>query len=199
MQGQDRYTTVAIALHWVIAALILTNIVLGLAHDSVSKLIGGQMMWLHKSFGMTVLLLSLFRLVWRLTHRPPSLPSQMPAWEVWLARATHWAFYALMIGLPLTGWVFSSASPRNAPIPFFGLQWPFLPLHSLDMVQRKALTGSWHGYHVILGWVAIALIALHVAAALKHWLFNKDNVLHHMIPALKGQGPVATVPAKTAV
>jgi cytochrome b561 len=195
----DRYTSVAIAIHWTIAALVLTNILLGLLHDGAPKPVGAQMMWWHKSLGISVMLLTLFRLFWRVAHRPPPLPAEMPRWEVWAARATHWAFYAVLIGLPLTGWVFSSASLRNAPIPFFGLEWPYLPVHSLDEVRRKALTSTWHNYHEKLAWVAYALLAVHVAAALKHWLFNKDNVMRHMIPALKERRPVVKVPGKTAV
>ena len=124
----------------------------------------------------------------------------MPRGEVWLARATHWGFYALLIALPVTGWVFQSTSPRGNPIPFYGLQWPFLPgLHELPMDQRKAITGQWAGYHEALAWVAYAMVALHLAAALKHWLVNRDNVMRHMIPALKERRPVAKAPEKTAV
>lgn len=184
--AHDRYTTVAIWLHWTIAALVLTNVGLGLAHDHVSRAVSGQMMWWHKSFGITVLLLTLARLGWRLTHRVPPLPDYLPVWEKLVARATHWAFYILMLALPLSGWAMMSASVRNQPIPFYGLHWPRLPfLVDMAAPARKAASHQLGDWHSLLGWTAIALIALHVLAALKHQFWNKDVVLHHMAPVFK--------------
>ena len=200
MPRQDRYTTVAIALHWAIALMVLANVFTGFFHESFAPAARGLMMGWHKTFGVTVLLLTAARVLWRLFHKPPPLPAGMPRWEVWLARATHWAFYALLVALPVTGWVFQSTSPRNRPIPFWGLEWPFLPgLHALPMEQRKAMTHQWSEYHETLAWIALALVVLHVAAALKHWLVNRDNVMRHMIPILKERRPVAKAPEKTAV
>ena len=122
MPRDDRYTSVAIALHWAIAALVLANIFLGIVHEDQPRDVARQMMFWHKSFGITVLLLTVVRILWRIGHKPPPLPAAMPGWEVWLARITHWGFYALLIALPLTGWIFQSTSPRGNPIPFYGLQ-----------------------------------------------------------------------------
>lgn len=183
---RDRYTTVAIWLHWLIAALILANLALGLAHESVSRGLSQQMLWWHKSFGITVLLLSLVRLGWRLTHPAPPLPAYLPAWEKMLARLSHWAFYGLMLGLPLTGWMLTSASPQPRPIPFYGLDWPKLPFwNGLEEAARKAASHEYGEWHEWLAWTAIALLVLHVAAALKHQFWNRDVVMSHMLPGVK--------------
>jgi cytochrome b561 len=200
MPQRDRYTSVAIALHWAIAVLVLANIVTGVTHEWVAPAVRRGMMGWHKTFGLTVLLLTLIRVAWRLTHRPPPLPADMPRWEVWTARLTHWSFYALLIALPLTGWIFQSTSPRNPQIPFWGLQWPYLTwLHELPMDERRAVTRLWAALHERLAWVSYALLALHVAAALKHWLINGDNVMRHMVPWLKERRPLAKAREKTAV
>lgn len=183
---RDHYTTVAIWLHWLIAALILANIALGFGHDLVERTTSRQMMWWHQSFGLTVLILTLVRIGWRIGHPVPPMPGHMPGWQKLIARFTHWAFYALMLGLPLTGWAMLSASVRNRPIPFYGLDFPKLPyLTDMAIDARKALSHQFGEVHEVLAWVAIALVILHVAAALKHHFWNKDVVLGHMIPAFR--------------
>lgn len=105
-----RYTAVARALHWIIAILILGNLVFGFAHDALPK--DWAVMPVHKSIGLTALALTLVRIIWRLTHPAPPLPAAMPAWEKGAAHATHVVFYALMLILPLSGWIMSSAGTR---------------------------------------------------------------------------------------
>src|SRR6476646_7461764 len=107
--SSERYTTVAIVLHWAIAAAILANFFVGwwmakAIDDPATRLQAVAAFQLHKSLGLTVLALSVLRLLWRLTHRPPPLPEAMAGWEKFAAKATHWAFYALMIVVPLSGW-----------------------------------------------------------------------------------------------
>lgn len=170
----DRYTRTAIALHWGIAALILINLALGLFHES---LLDG-IKWvipIHKAIGITVLALTLFRIVWRLTHPAPPLPAEMPRWERWAAHVVHFLIYFYILGLTLTGWMLSSGS-RKHPIEWFGLfEVPYLP------VSKE--TGHWaHGAHGILGWILLALLVVHVAAALFHQFAQKDGVLHRMLP-----------------
>jgi cytochrome b561 len=183
----DRYTNVAIALHWLIAALVLINIYLGLAHESVDRATMREMMWWHKSIGLSVLLLTLVRLAWRLTHRVPPLPADTPRWQAIAARASHWAFYLLLLAIPLAGWLLTSASPRNSPIPFFGLfDWPFIPwVHDLPTDEAKSLAGTFADVHERLAFLAIGLIVLHVGAALHHIFLRKDKVGHHMLPFLR--------------
>ncbi|MGH6949533.1 MAG: cytochrome b, partial [Vitreimonas sp.] len=110
----QRYTAVAVVLHWAIASAIGLMIPLGFwMHDQSEHGASGDGLFrayqLHKSIGLTVLALSLVRLGWRLMHPPPPLPQHMPAWERFAAKATHWGFYVLMIALPLSGWTYVSA------------------------------------------------------------------------------------------
>jgi cytochrome b561 len=178
------------------AALIVVNVCLGFGHEPVVRPVSMQMMWFHKSIGLTVLLLAVFRLIWRLTHRIPALPDHMPAWEKWSARISHWLLYAAMIALPLVGWLMMSASPRNAPIPFWGLEAPKLPgFAAMDMAMRKAQAHTYGERHEQLAWILIVLVTIHVAAALRHHFWNKDFVLHHMIPAVKPRSVEARLDA----
>ncbi len=172
----DRYTGVAIALHWVIAALILINLYLGLAGDSLPK--DWKVMPVHKAVGITVLALTLVRIGWRVAHPAPPLPAGMPAWERTAAKVNHFAFYALMMVLPLTGWAMVSGTDKRRPLDWFGVfDIPYLPV-------SKAVGGVGHELHEVLGWAMLALVVLHVAAALKHHFVSRDTVLTRMIPAL---------------
>jgi cytochrome b561 len=175
---RDRYTSVAIALHWTIALLIIANLAIGLLHESVLK----GTIPLHKSIGMLVLLLSIVRLVWRLTHRPPPLPATVKSWEKGLAHAVHWLLYALMILIPLSGWVFTSASPKRYPLSFFGL----FPLPPFPVTQDKELSHMIAERHEQFAWAMIALLVLHIGAALKHRFLDRDRTLDRMLP---GAGP----------
>jgi cytochrome b561 len=185
----ERYHSVAITLHWLIAALVVTNVILGFGHEYVDRATSREMMWWHKSIGISVFLLTLVRLGWRISHPIPPLPIDMAPWKKFLARANHWAFYFLLLALPFLGWLLTSASPRNNPIPFFGLQWPFLPfVHDLPMDQRKALTPQFAEAHETVAKITLALVVLHVAAALHHIFVRKDEVGHHMLPFLRSPG-----------
>jgi cytochrome b561 len=196
---RDTYDTVAIWLHWTMAALIVINVCLGFGHELVARPAMMQMLWFHKSIGLTVLLLALVRLGWRLTHKIPALPGHMPAWERWAARISHGLLYVLMISLPLVGWLMVSASPRNSPIPFWGLQAPALPgFEHMSFAMRKAQQHIYGERHEQLAWIMIALVTLHVLAALRHQFWNKDVVLHHMIPAVKPKSVEARLNANAA-
>ena len=185
-----RYGAVAIALHWTIAVLIVGLIAVGvymhelpLSHPDKFKLYQ-----LHKSFGITVLLLSLARLVWRLTHPAPPLPDDMADWEKGIARATHFIFYALIIVTPLVGWAMVSASVFNIDTKLFGvIPWPHLPVLS-TLENKEPVEEALKGAHELLGFAITGLLALHIAAALKHHFVNKDDVLTRMIPFLRPKG-----------
>lgn len=179
------YSSASIALHWLIAALILTNVALALlwdplmnSSDPAQKARAATMINFHMSFGLTVLVLSLVRLGNRLTQGFPALPDGMKPWERVLARATHYAFYVLMIGIPLAGYVMASASEFQKPISYFGLfGWPLLPIGF-----NKALDDRMGDIHALLAWSTMALLALHIAGALKHQLIHRDGVLARMLP-----------------
>lgn len=174
MGSVSRYTRVAIGLHWAIALLIIVNLAIGLFADSLFK----GMIPAHKSIGMLVLALSLARLLWRLTHRPPPLPATVKPWEKGLAHAVHGLFYALMILIPLSGWVFTSASPKRYPLDFFGL----FPLPMFPVAQDKATSDLVAERHEQLAWAMIGLLVLHLAAVLKHRFLDRDGTMERMLP-----------------
>ncbi|SCK29437.1 cytochrome b561 [Variovorax sp. HW608] len=173
------WSAVAKFLHWTIAALILAQFVAGWLAVSwpLSPTQLDLFVW-HKSTGMLVLALAVVRLAWRATHRPPPWPSNMPRWERIAARLTHGLLYAVMIVMPLTGWVVSSA----AGVPF-SIYW-LIPLPSL-VAPDDRLADIVAGVHLGLGIVLIVLLVLHVAAALRHHYVKRDDVLVRMLPRRK--------------
>ena len=187
MAETNRYSGVAIILHWVIAALILGQIAGGLymhnlPNDAANKF---DLYQLHKSFGITVLILTVIRLAWRIGHTPPPLPAHMAGWEKLVARATHWLFYALLFLTPLAGWAMVSVSPTDIPTRVFGvLPWPHLPISAGD---RAAAEEAFKEGHEVLAFAMLGLLALHVGAALKHHFINRDGVLTSMAPASVAQ------------
>jgi cytochrome b561/polyisoprenoid-binding protein YceI len=197
--GAQRYTAVAIVLHWATAVAILFMLPLGFwmheqaEHGDVSEGVF-RAFQLHKSIGLTVLALSLVRLGWRLTHPVPPLPPHMPAWEKFAAKATHWAFYALMIGLPLSGWLYVSSGwsvhedePLVVATYYFGLfRVPALfGLPQAGEALRAVVAEGALAAHASMAFAAIGLAGLHVVAAVKHHLFDKDAVLAQMVPGLR--------------
>ena len=177
--ARRRYTLVAIVLHWLIALAVLANLYLGWRMAGAEGVQKFTLFQLHKSVGITVLLLSLLRLGWRLTHSPPPYPASMMRAERFAARSVHWIFYGLIIGMPLTGWVIVSASALNIPTLLYGA------VHDLPLAGRHAVEQGFGTSHVVLAYLFAGLIALHVAAALKHQFVNRDEVLGHMVPGVE--------------
>ncbi|MGQ0531316.1 MAG: YceI family protein [Caulobacteraceae bacterium] len=202
----QRYTAGAIVLHWAIAFAVLFMIPLGFwmhgqAEDGVATEEVFRAFQLHKSIGLTVLALSLVRLGWRLAHAPPPLPAHMPEWERFVARVSHWGFYVLIIGLPLSGWLYVSAGwsiheNEALPVPtrYFGLftVGHLFGLQSAGENVREATAEAAFTTHWLLAYSIIGLAILHVLAVLKHHLFDKDEVLAHMVPFLRA--PFETEP-----
>ena len=168
-----KYSAVARLLHWLIALSIIAQLVLGLGHEAWRDVFPA--MPIHKALGMTVLVLSLLRLFWRFSHPAPALPSSLPGWQAVSARATHWIFYFLIIAVPLTGWIFSSAGTN--PLSWFGL----FDIPKLPVMKGNPLAEATHEGHEIMGLLFIALIALHIGAALYHHFALKDDVLRRML------------------
>lgn len=177
------YTKVAITLHWVIAGAISLQLLGGLQMEGLKDAAKFAAFQNHKSLGLTILMLSVARLAWRLANPPPALPKGMKAWEVFAAKFTHVAFYALMIGVPIGGWVIISTAPYNIATNWWGLfEWPQLPLGELPF--RKALNGIAKEGHEIGAFSIIGLLALHIGAVIKHMFVNDDDVASRMIPFL---------------
>jgi cytochrome b561 len=168
------------ALHWLVAALIVAQVALGVSavawHLSPTKL--DLFVW-HKSLGMLVLALVAARLAVRATHRAPALPAAMPRWERHAARASHALLYALIVALPLSGWIVNSAA--NVPVRLFWL----VPLPAIA-APSKALEALAARAHLALVVALVALVAIHVAAALRHHLTLRDDVLRRMLPSALG-------------
>lgn len=177
------YSRIAISLHWLIAILIIGQIVGGIVmHNMDPTSLKFSLYQWHKSFGILILGLSLLRLVWRLTHKAPSLPKDMKRLERLAAKFTHIAFYALMIGIPLSGWAMVSASETGIDTVLFKLiPWPEMPA----IPNSETLETRFKDAHEILAKATIALIVLHIGAALKHHFVNKDTVLSRMLPIVK--------------
>jgi cytochrome b561 len=177
-----RYTRTAIVLHWLIAAAVFAQISLGLWMISIPKSPPGiRAYWfnVHKSIGITLWFLILARLLWRLKHRPPALPEGMPAWQRVASKASHYGLYACMLLQPVTGYLGSQFT--KYPIKYFGYA---LPHWGWDAPALKDLMSE---VHFVTAMIFIGLIALHVAAALKHLLIDRDGVFQRMFPLFIGQ------------
>lgn len=175
MPNADRYSLPAIALHWLLALMILGTLAFGAYMTDLP--FSPQRLKLynwHKWAGVTILALTALRLLWRLTHRPPEPPA-MPAWQAAAYRATHGLMYGLFFAIPLLGWAYSSAA--GFPIVWFGV----LPLPDFVPVDKELAEAikPWHGR---LAGLLAALVALHVAAALKHHFIDRDGLLSRMRP-----------------
>jgi cytochrome b561 len=173
-----RYSATAIALHWVLGLVIVAMFGAGLymANLPFSPLRLKLYNW-HKWTGMTLLALSMFRLVWRVTHRPPALPRHiadaMPTWQHHVHHATHTALNILFFAVPLLGWAYSSAV--GFPIVLFGV----LPLPDF-VTADKAMAAFLKPWHQATAYALIGLALLHAAAALKHQFFDRDGLISRM-------------------
>jgi len=176
-EPRNRYSTVSLIFHWGLALLVLAQVLLITAHEATEgQPISREFTQVHKALGMTILVLTLARIGWRLMNPALPLPPGTPGWQKIAARATHVLFYVLLIGLPLGGWASSSAAARD--ISYFGLfNWPLLPIP-----QSRELAGTFMDMHRLGVKVLYVLLAVHVLAALKHHFLDRDNVLHRMIP-----------------
>nr|WP_183814916.1 cytochrome b [Parvularcula dongshanensis] len=176
------YTSVAKALHWILAALIILQLVGGIVMGKLPEdaSYASAVFTIHQSNGLTILALSLFRLVWRLTHKPPPLPEGTKAWDRLFARATQAIFYVLMIAVPLAGWLMVSG--HEGSVNFFFL----FPVPHLPAVGSHEL---WEEAHELLAFGFIGLIPLHIAGALKHRYVDRDGVLARMLPGRREAAP----------
>lgn len=197
-----RYSRGAIILHWTIAALILYNLTTGLLHDVLPR---GAFQF-HVSSGITILVLTVLRIVWRLTHRPPPM-LPMAAWEKGLAHLVHFCLYLAMLAAPLTGWAMISAhvdkprpaaegaalsaQPASPPKPRQTMIWGVIPLPKLAPITNigngpdgaaklKEAHETFEERHELVGWTFLFLLVLHIAGALKHELIDKRRQLARM-------------------
>ncbi|WP_255428238.1 cytochrome b [Ramlibacter cellulosilyticus] len=167
----------AVALHWIVALALVGQVLLGWYVHEIPRGTPARGWWinLHKSTGLLLGLLVLFRLGWRLRQGAPARVTGLPAWQRYAAGASHALLYACMLALPLTGYLASNFSRHG--IKFFNTA--LLPPWGAD---DKAVYAALNGAHVALTWVLVALVALHVLAALTH-LVRRDGVFARMVPA----------------
>ncbi len=176
---RSTYTGIAIGLHWLIAFAIVGSFSVGLY--MVDLPLSPQKLkiysW-HKWAGVTIFLFVMLRLAWRLSHEPPALPAAMPAWQRSVASATHVVLYLLMVAVPLSGWLMSSA--KGFQTVWFGV----LPLP--DLLAKNAELGDLlQLLHRVLNYSMAALVLAHLGAAVKHHFIDRDDVLARMIPFLR--------------
>jgi len=162
--------------HWAIVVLVIVQFVLAFQADGLDTgLQRLQVMARHKSFGMTIFMLMILRLGWRFVSPPPPLPASMAPWEKALARASHWLLYAILLTMPVAGWVTSTA--KDLSVSWFGIfTWPD-PVTGNESVADVAETT-----HGALAWLLLVILVLHVAGALRHHFLKKDAVLLRMLP-----------------
>lgn len=194
--AMDRYSSGAIVLHWLMAAVIIVQLAIGLwmggaLANPATQALAYDAFQLHKSLGLLLLVLAVLRLFWRLGHRVPPMPIHMAAWQKTAARISHFLLYSFMILIPLSGWVYVSTgwnsaigAPLAVPTMFFGLfEWPHVPgIANAAESVRIMVADRTSQIHEILAFSLIGLLVLHILAALKHHFMDQDDVLRSMLP-----------------
>jgi cytochrome b561 len=190
MSRSDRYTTPAVLLHWLIAALVLAQIAWGWWMQEIPKQPVGPRVDafnFHKSMGMVIFALMLMRLAWRITHRPPPFPP-MPAWQAKLAHATHALIYVALFVMPLAGYLGSAFS--GYPVKWFGMTLPaWAP-------RNDAVKSAMSVIHLTTSFVLVGALGLHVAGAVKHML-ARDGLVRRM--SLRRGGAASLSPAASPI
>ncbi len=172
-----KYSIIAILFHWLIAILIGANILLANLAEDLPRASRAAYMSPHKAIGISILLLTIGRILWRLANRPPALPDKVAGWQAKAGHTVHILFYVLMIAMPLTGWLMIGANGKAAPVDFFGL-------FTIDMAGGKnaMLADIGHEGHELLVTPLVVLIGLHVLGTLKHQFIDKMPFVQRMWP-----------------
>jgi len=178
-----RYSRVAVWLHWIIAGLIVVNLLLGFFHEDFERPVRAVLMGWHKSIGFTVIALTLVRILWRFTHRPPPFDPAMKRWEIGLARLVHGLFYLLLLAIPLSGWLMVSSGTKISPSSFY---WLF-NIRPLPVTPGEGLHDFAEEAHELLGYAMLLLLVLHVGGAAKHHLQGHRHLIGRMAPWARGR------------
>jgi cytochrome b561 len=172
----EGYTRTAKALHWLIVALLIAQFTVAWTMPHIGRdTRPDTLINLHFSIGVLILAFVVIRIGWRLTHPEPPPPAGMPPWQTTFARIVHWLLYLLLFVVPVLGWL--NASWRGFPVIMFGVELP-------KLIATRAPDWRWTGdvHGLLANYAMLALVALHVAAALYHWLVRRDRVLQRMLP-----------------
>lgn len=165
-----RYDRVSALFHWITAALVISAMAIALLAESAGRDVGLQLIFLHKSLGLTIFAVVVLRILWRLGHRAPP-PPPMPPLQHLASRVVHIGFYVLLIALPVSGYLLSTKS--IFPLEWFGIELPKAPV-------SEATSEAADFAHGWLGWIAIWTVAIHVLAALYHQFVQKDGLISRM-------------------
>ena len=182
-ETEARYGDAAIALHWLTAVLIVANLALGLSMVPL-PINPRKLQWYawHKWIGITVFLITCMRLAWR-SAQPSPEPVAMPEWQRRAAVVSHLLLYVLLLAIPVSGWLYSSAT--GVQVVYLGL----VPLPDL-VPTDKALAGVLRAAHLTLNFTLFALVIVHSAAALKHHFVDRDPALVRMLPRTRPKGSI---------
>lgn len=173
----QRYTKTAMLLHWLTALLVIAAFIMGLVMTSIPGFTPDKLRYFswHKWLGVTVFALAVARVLWRLSHKPPAHPANMPAWQNHAASAVHGLLYLLIFAVPLSGYLYTLAA--GVPVVYLGI-WPMPAI----IAPNPELTPLLRSVHYWLDMSMAALVLAHAGAALKHHLIDRDNVLRRMLP-----------------
>lgn len=175
-RARRAYNATAKWLHWLIVALLIAQFVVAWTMPHMRRdTQPDTLINLHFSIGMVILLVAVVRLAWRLTHAEPLPEDGLPPWQLHTARIVHWLLYALLLVVPVLGWI--NASWRGFPVIMFGLEFPRL-------IGTRAAGWAWTGdvHGLLANYAMLALVGLHVAAGLYHYFVRRDGVLQRMLP-----------------
>jgi cytochrome b561 len=173
--ASTKYSSIAIWLHWIVGIALLGQLALGLYMVDIPKETPDRSWYfnLHKSIGVTVAIFILLRIIWRLGHRPPSLQGLIPAWQITASTVSHWLLYLGMVAMPATGLIMSSYSKYGVKV------WGLKLIAGID---DKTAREFWVGIHETTADILMVVIAIHVLAALKHLMIEKNGVFQRMVP-----------------
>lgn len=179
ISGQNRYTRFAVFLHWIMALAFFMMLGSGFALEylDIPKSVKFNMIQLHKSFGVILLLAFFLRIFWRLWHKPPVLTG-LPQWEITLSKLGHLTLYLCMLAMPLSGWLMVSSSVYGLPtFVFNAFQWPHFPF----IAGNETINALARSAHTIFAFAFTGMIFLHIAAVIKHECMDKKPILYRML------------------
>lgn len=185
-ESAQKYSKIAIYLHWIIAILLIFNVILGWIAELLPEANIRFAIDTHKSIGISVLGLVILRVLWRFSHQPPPLPQSFKSWELTLAKLGHIGLYAMMLSIPISGWMHDSAwkdAPTHPMQLFYAIPWPRISfIQNVEPTFKENLHDVFGAVHEWLGYILVALFVLHIAAVIKHSWLDKKPIIGRILP-----------------